>query len=354
MFTLRHFTLSASILCSTFASVPTTAQLPRACDTPDILLTNERLRHSGRPAGELACYRLDLTEPGLLHFDVSVAGNLDPEDVRLDLRASKTIASHTENSDLRILGRTATESLAWASAGTYFVEVRAEDPTRPLAAHRLTSRFLAAGKSETDGELELEPEKSETDGELELEPEKSVASDFLSTCSPLRKSETDGELELEPEKSETDGELELEPEKSETDGELELEPEKSGTCRSMLPWLHRLCGDSTADDHADSLLCASRLDRTASGEIHNGWGDDSDVFRFEVEGWKTVEIIASGEISPQGTLYDRQGQRLATVASGVGEAFRLVRTLGPGSYFLRLTSPGSDGSYNVVVEDYDR
>ena len=205
---------------------------------------------------------------------------------------------------------------------------------------------LEPEKSETNGELELEPEKSETNGELELEPEKFATLPSPFACGLISKSETNGELELEPEKSETNGELELEPEKSETNGELELEPEKSDACASIRPLIERLCDRGfDADDHGDSLSCASPIaaGRDIRGEIDNGWGDDADVFRFELSAWQTIEILAGGDITPVFTLQDDRGQSL-----GTGDA-RLVRTLGPGVYFLRLESQYEIGAYQFGI-----
>ena len=328
MFSLSQKTFFATMIVASatfgasFASTATAASSFESCKSAASLFANDTLRHSGAGLStgtdsESACYRLEIEEAGLLLLETSAL-----EALRLDLQAHR---------GLDVLGRTASEFLVDVRPGIYTLAVQAQDPSQPLPAHRISSRLLAVAKSETNGELELEPEKSETNGELELEPEKS---------------ETNGELELEPEKSETNGELELEPEKSETNGELELEPEKSDACASIRPLIERLCDRGfDADDHGDSLSCASPIaaGRDIRGEIDNGWGDDADVFRFELSAWQTIEILADGDITPTLTLQDDRGQSL-----GASDT-RLVRTLGPGVYFLRLDAQYETGAYQLAI-----
>ena len=326
-----------------------------ACSPSDVLLPVESIRRTGGAVGESRCYRLDLHSAGLLHLDLSAIASAQARLELMPLAEGGNVSTSP-----RIAARSATELVAWVAPGAYTVEVVAEDPRRPLPAHRLTSRFLDLDKSENDGELELEPEKSENDGELELEPEKSENDGELElepekveadprACIPGQWSENDGELELEPEKGENDGELELEPEKSEDDGELELEPEKATVSCRIGPWLDALCrqaADST-DDHVDTLACASSLDQPVKGSLSNGWGDDVDTFRFQVDHWRTIELSAQGSV--QGTLFDHRGQRLDTVGSS-NHGFRLVRSLGPGTYYLRLTAEEDAGPYTLKLE----
>jgi hypothetical protein len=300
--------LIVSILI-TFASVMTPASVfASSCEVPQILLPQDQIRRGEGRVGEAHCYRLDLESPGLLYLDVATDGAL-PSGARFEFFAMKEpmtgiVQAHT-------LFRTTVERLLLADAGTYFLEVRAEDPHRPLPAYRLGSRFEGMSQSETNGELELEPEESETNGELELEPEES---------------ETNGELELEPEESTTSVELDR-----------------------IWALLRSMCPAETADDHGDTIACATTLHHQAVGTLENGWGDDADVFGFEVRGWQTVKITLDGDIGIFGSLLDHRGQRLGDV-DGQGERFRLVRTLGPGIYFIRVGSVGWEGSYSLDLD----
>ncbi len=351
---LRPWILSLSLSLATLATPVTATESPSACDAPAPLLPTDQHRRPEGLIAETHCYRLDLPSAGLLHLDLAVAG-WSPSRARLSVAG-------TGGGAFEILERSAVEWLATASAGSYLLEIAAEDPRRPLPAYRLSSRFVEWTKSDTDGELELDPEtlKSDTDGELELDPE-------------TFKSDTDGELELDPEtnksayldslacldagfgswgKSDTDGELELDPEtlKSDTDGELELDPETSkiGRLWRRSAALEALCRNG--DDHGDSRACATPIERRAAGQLGNGWGDDDDVFRFRLCGWQTIEIATAGDADTHGRLYDRAGQLLAgDDDGGDGGNFRLVRTLGPGTYFVRVEGVQSTGGYTLAM-----
>ena len=112
------------------------------------------------------------------------------------------------------------------------------------------------------------------------------------------------------------------------------------------------------DDHSDSLLCATAtgLGRSLRAEIDNGWGDDHDVFAFELSAPRTVRIETSGDTDTFGGLYDHLGQRLATADDGGnGDNFRLAKTLQPGLYFVRVEgSLGTRGAYQLTIDEIER
>ncbi len=346
------------------ASSLSAAELPMACHTPETLLPSDLHRHDEGLVGESRCYRLDLVSPGFVSFDLSVASWL-PAGAHFEIYRADGLRAESSNSrrvadagGFEVLARTAESQLGILDPGTYYLDVVGDDPRRPLPAYRFRAAFLELNKSETDGELELEPEmlgvgggircKSETDGELELEPE------MLGVGGSLRcKSETDGELELEPEMLGVGVGIHC---KSETDGELELEPEMLNAVSDLAEAVGRsLCAASDGDDHGDTFACATPVKHRVEGELGNGWGDDSDVFRFEVRGWQTVEIATEGDVDTFGTLYDRFGQRLAGVGdSGDDGNFHLVRTFRPGTYFVRVEGEHSTGSFALRIRAFDR
>ena len=242
--------------------------------------------------------------------------------------------------------RSADERLTFAPAGTWLVRVHAQDPSRPLPAYRLASRFVEAApsevtwKSEEDGELEIEGDgliagcggfgtmafllKSEEDGELEIEGDGLVAGcGGFATMAFLRKSEEDGELEIEG------------------DGLVAGCVDRAAEIRRAL------C--AAEDDHGDTLNCATPMRCRIHGELANGWGDDVDAFRFRVDGWRTVAIAARG--ATRGELFDAAGQRLDVARGDAG--FRLVRTLSPGTYFVRVAGE-SEGFYGLEVRPLGR
>lgn len=107
-----------------------------------------------------------------------------------------------------------------------------------------------------------------------------------------------------------------------------------------------------ADDHGDTVSCASPLvlGRSVGGEIGNAWGDDGDVFELVLSGLTTVEIATSGGSDTYGTLFDHRGQRLAVDDDGAGDGnFRIVTTLGPGRYFVRVESAAAADAYELLA-----
>lgn len=108
-----------------------------------------------------------------------------------------------------------------------------------------------------------------------------------------------------------------------------------------------------ADDHGDSFTCATWLGGAGeiAGELTAG---DVDVFLVVLgtaagsRGW-TVEVETSGGVDTTGTLFDGRGRRVGwDDDGGVGRNFRLVRTLPPGMYFVRVQAyHGDAGSYRV-------
>ncbi len=109
----------------------------------------------------------------------------------------------------------------------------------------------------------------------------------------------------------------------------------------------QLCRRGQRDDHGDSLRCATPIgaDQTWTGEIANGWGDDTDTFRFTLTELETVHIQATGRIEADVTIYDRFGHQLKRGTGG------LVSTLGPGDYFVRIaTRQYEEGAYQLSME----
>jgi len=109
----------------------------------------------------------------------------------------------------------------------------------------------------------------------------------------------------------------------------------------------------TLDDHGDTPGCATPVvpGQELAGELGNGWGDDADVFAFTLDEPHTVSFETTGEVDTFGGLYDRFGHRLAADDDGGSDGnFRIVKTLVPGRYFLRLEGMnGAEGGYTLAV-----
>ncbi len=124
------------------------------------------------------------------------------------------------------------------------------------------------------------------------------------------------------------------------------------------PALRDICRRNTADDHGDTFLCASplRLGQEVNAEIWDAWGGDDDVFTFALEELTTVHVETSGDTDTIGSLHGRNGDRLKVGDNGGGDRnFRIVKTLSPGRYFVRVTgSHGTAGAYQLAIEDLEQ
>ena len=102
-----------------------------------------------------------------------------------------------------------------------------------------------------------------------------------------------------------------------------------------------------ADDHGDDRASATdvELPSETTGEIDPG--DDEDWFRFEVTASGEVTAETAGGLDTIGALHDADGNVLEDDDdSGDAYNFRIRQTLDAGTYYLRVTSFGSDtGSY---------
>lgn len=207
--------------------------------------------------------------------------------------------------------------------GTYRFAVAPQDPSAPLGAFRLVTRF--ASWAEICGGAAAVPK---TLVEPEREPDLAVA------CAAQTRllAKTLVEPEREPDL-----------------GKTLVEPEREPDLFALL--LAASCRPEGDDDHGDDFACATRLvpGRSENGRLANVWGDDADVFRFRVDRQKTVAIEweTDGEIALG--LYDARGHRLALP----GDSFhRRVVTLGAGSYHLRLASAtGGEAAYRLTVTE---
>ena len=138
--------------------------------------------------------------------------------------------------------------------------------------------------------------------------------------------------------------------------EFELDPDSfANDCDpSLRRVIDQMCRSGEVDDHGDTFACATTLDlgHPVFGEVRNDWGDDADIFAFMLSELRTVEIATSGRIDIFGGLYDRSGQRLAADDDGgSGDRFRLVKTLVPGWYFVRVEGRhSSEGDYRLHVD----
>jgi len=110
-----------------------------------------------------------------------------------------------------------------------------------------------------------------------------------------------------------------------------------------------ICRRMAEDDHGDVMACASRMELgdTVRAELGDGWNDDDDVFSFVLDELRTVHLTVEGTAT-EAFLLDRWGDRLRSDDTASGEGLRLVKTLVPGLYYVRLR--GGAGAYELALD----
>ena len=102
-----------------------------------------------------------------------------------------------------------------------------------------------------------------------------------------------------------------------------------------------------SDDHGNTRSTATRiaLPSTTVGTIDPG--NDTDHFRFEVPARGVVVMESTGGLDTVGTLFNARGGRIVQDDDGAGfPNFRIERTLGAGTYYVRVHSSGrATGGY---------
>ncbi len=273
--------------------------------TPLPINSTERIDGSEDEIGRT--FQMDVGSAGLLTLDVAVPG-LSPAEPILGPVFScggKDLAA-----PVSVIERAASGRVLEVTPGTYAFRVGARDPRLRLAEYKLRLAFVEGPPAVKSGD----PNEDEPD------PEPLVAD-----C---------GEKSGDPNEDEPD-------------------PEPLTG-----PMLDELCLQGEVDDHGDTAACATplALSRSVQGEIGNDWGDDEDYFLFVLSALRTVEIETLGAIDTAGELYDRYGHRLAIDDDGGGgDNFRIVTTLAPGPYTVRVAGRhGAEGSYRLAVRTLRR
>ncbi len=248
-----------------------------------------------RNAGAQECYAVEAFSPGLLAIELSPTGHGGVE-TRLGDFAPLCGSPDVKHASFDTLERLANRQLlAVRTPGTYRFCVSAQDPEEPPESSKLIALFLAAWATK-DGD----PREEEPDPDL-------MVQDPIATAVYER--------------------------------------------------FRGACGALAADDHGDTFLCATPLELggEVKGEIWNVWGDDEDLFVFQLDELTTVRVEATADGAAFGGLYDRYGHRLHVRTRNDDAGWRLVTTLAPGPYSLRLTGKdGLGGGYRLSVETVDR
>ena len=106
-----------------------------------------------------------------------------------------------------------------------------------------------------------------------------------------------------------------------------------------------------ADDHGDTRSDATdlALGSSVQGQIEEG--DDDDYFKVQVTEAGTLTVYTTGSLDTRGELQASDGGILASDDDGGdGGNFRIAHDVGPGAYYVRVSSDGTaTGSYVVLA-----
>ena len=307
-----HKCLRSAVILSVLAvSVPCSLAAFGANDRDVSVATSVDLNTTTRVfySGVELCFEIDVVSTGILTLDVSVSG-LEAVEPRIALYDDASGGAEDGGKSLACIARTPTSMvLDIQASGTYAFCVSAQDSARSLDEVKIRNGFLSGGiRVAMDGDPEHDQPPTPWD-----------AGWFAA------KTEDDAEYEPPPDPK-----------------------ARSETVRGFL------CQLGETDDHGDTPFCSTPLTRgrVVGGEIRNDWGDDNDFFVFALARHRTVRIKTFGDTDTLGGLYDHRGYRIASDDDGGdGGNFRIVKTLGPGIYFVRVEGRNrEEGSYRLGVD----
>ncbi len=109
---------------------------------------------------------------------------------------------------------------------------------------------------------------------------------------------------------------------------------------------------SNGDDHGNSILAATNININSSVSGNLDGEGDTDFFRFRISQSGVVNIYTTGSTDTYGSLIDSHGGVVQSDDdSGVNYNFKIVRTLSPGTYYVRVKGYNDSvrGSYRLYV-----
>lgn len=292
--------------------------------TPIPLATAETWRDPGC-AGQSALFTVAVEDRGILLVELSQSVSAP--------RAHLNLLTTTVSGPAEVLRHSPTVLLLRLAAGRYTLQVRADDALGALAPFHLQTRWVADNSDMADNS---DTPKREDAGTAAIEG-------FGGLVQDTDKGENDSEIELEPE-----GLTAAQPISADLGEISQLSRDiKRALCRRH----------ASDDDHADALLCAEVISPRGElrGRIGSPWGDDRDLFRFEVRALNVVQLHLSGTESRRRAglvveILDRFGMPV-DVMTDDGDGVRWLRALVPGTYFVRLSGRyRMEGAYELRVK----
>ncbi len=328
---LKVTVLTSYIMMSTIPAMAADGETSQCEDATRVDL-NTVHRSYGRPEEGPDFYRMEVPFPGILSLDVVTPADSSVE-ATLAFFGESCRPDGTAEIRLRPIQRFVTAiALEIEAPGTYRFAVAAQDPELSLDEYKLTTRFV----SEHDLSEPSVARLPQSDGFHVPEP------DTVEEPEPQPEPDTVEEPEPQPEPDTVVG--------SDVAQDWLITPAPPLVQHSHAA---EVCREYEEDDHGDTFLCATALTpgSTVTGELDNDWGDDEDLFSFDLSVQRTVQIRTGGDVDSLGVLYDRYGHRLAMDDDGGdGSGMRIVKTLGPGRYYLRIAGANAaEGLYTLAA-----
>jgi len=340
------------------AVVAVTIPNPSA-DPGPLLGPNATLRVYATGGERLAPFRLRLPAAGIVTVEVAATGSGDATAQLALVQERFTPADGA--APATVIERSATHLvLAARGPGILGLRVAAQDPRSPADSYKIITSFAEAEvRKDTflpeavDDRLRVTRTRFYAAGiTTQAEPE-------VVDPDPGRSSPAGGRLLASVATWQNASlAIQAEPEVVDPDPGTAADPGVPAPPDQQVLFYEGACGPTPpeeADDHADSTACATAFDlaagRRLAGEIGNRWHDDSDLFRFVLDAPATIDVTTRGHTDTFGVLHDRSGQRLtANDDGGEGRNFRIVRTLLPGRYFVRVEGAGgAEGAYELSI-----
>lgn len=125
-----------------------------------------------------------------------------------------------------------------------------------------------------------------------------------------------------------------------------------GAFADFYPYVAKWLSRTVPDDHGDVRSLASRVGENSTIQGNLEQGEDVDYYRFEVQDRGTVTAETTGSTDTVGTLENAAGRQLASNDDGgAGENFKIERSLGPGTYYVRVEGffAATTGRYTVRI-----
>ena len=391
--TQRHFSLYVWIvlLLVTTAATPLwaggTGGAP--CVRAESLALDTTLRRGRLTLNQPDRFQLSIEEAGILMLTVSSAAP-EPPQPKLSFLGTSCAREARPGAEYLVLREAPGELvLKLEVPGTYELAVASEDPAVQLSGYKLRTTFVP-DLQVPDEVLPLDADPPETCTASEMPsfvPETQARSRFLvlQREAQLAKDVDPWECDIIEGLIETPGVLVVEaqgtplgstlytgsdcrPEHGLAQGtlgpqggvmaaavhagehRLVLEPLDFSPVHYTLSVKHfAMCDRGEQDDHGDTPLCATPLHPASgvSGTIDNAFGDDEDYFTFTLAAQETVRIEIREGGEAYGLLYDAKGHRLLAGNACQGmdgqgiDTRRLVKTLGPGRYYVRVAGSGN-------------